>query len=216
MARLLPLVLAVFAVFALATVASSLDTVSTAPAIESETTPTGTSGDRRGGGGGPAEGTETRDGPTPTRTEWTATPADESRGRLPLWQVAVGLGLVLVGSAVALYGLTGGEDEERPEERPAPEPTAPAADTVTLGATVPASNDVFRVWRALREAVPQDSTGETPAAVAEAAVVEGYRAEPVVELTDTFCAVRYGEAEPTSERERRARELAAALSLEAA
>ena len=212
MERLVPLALAVLAVFALATVAASLGTVSTAPTIESDTTPTG--GSERGGGGGGSEPRGTDEGER--RTVTTVAPDDESdpETQVPLWQVAAGLALFLVGSAVALYGLTRGDDEAGDDSEPtAPEPTAPAAETVTLGSSVPASNDVYRAWSALCGAVPLDPAGQPPAAVAEAAVGAGYRAEPVAELTDAFCAIRYGDAEPTSERERRARALAADLSL---
>lgn len=212
MERLVPLALAVLAVFALATVAASLETVSTTPTIESGTTPTGGSESAAGGGGSGPQRTETGE----RRTVTTVAPDDESGSEtaVPLWQVAAGLTLFLGGSVLALYGLTRGDDEEGDNsEPPVPEPTAPAAETVTLGRSVPASNDVYRAWSALCGAVPLDPAGQPPAAVAEAAVAAGYRAEPVAELTDAFCAIRYGDAEPTAERERRARELAADLSL---
>ena len=212
MERVVPLALAVLAVFALATVAASLESVSTAPTVESETTPTGAAGNASAGGsGGGPPGTEGGDRATPTELATAA--GGESGTSVPLWQVAAGLAVFLFGSVVALYGLTRGEAGGSGEPPPDPEPTAPAADRVTLGASVPATNDVYRAWTALGRAVPLDPTGRTPAEVAEAAVAAGYEGEPVAALTDTFCAVRYGDAAATSERERRARELAGALSL---
>lgn len=210
MERLLPLVLAVLAVFALATVASSLETVSTEPTIESDTTPTAA---KNGSGGGGGNGTGTEIGDSRTPTELTATPASTATTGPPLWQVVVGLALFLVGSVAVLYGLTRGEDDGGDDAPPDPRPTAPAADRVTLGEPVPATNDIYRTWAALCRAVPVDPAGQTPAQVAEAAVAAGYEADAVAELTDAFCAVRYGGAAPTTERERRAGALARQLSL---
>jgi hypothetical protein len=211
--RVVPLALAVLAVFALATVAASLESVSTEPTIESETTPTGGADNASAGGSGASPpGTESGDRTTPA--DVAAEGGDESDTEVPLWQVAAGLAVFLVGSAVALYGLTRGEERDGgTDETPAPEPTAPAADSARLGADLPATNDVYRAWTALCRAVPLDPAGQTPAEVAEAAVAAGHEGESVAALTETFCAVRYGDAEPTGERERRARELAAGLSL---
>ena len=44
----------------------------------------------------------------------------------------------------------------------------------------------------------------TPAEFATAAVAAGVAEEPVAELTEVFEQVRYGGADPTDERERRA------------
>ena len=69
----------------------------------------------------------------------------------------------------------------------------------------PASdNGVYRAWMAL--AAGLEGTQRTPAAVAEEAVARGLPEEAVAELTDLFREVRYGDAEPTEERERRAKE----------
>jgi len=211
-ARLVPLALAVLAVVALATVASSLESVSTEPDIGTEE-PTLEPKNSSGGGGG-GNGTGTQVGTTRTPTELTATPQSDGASGPPLWQVAAGLGLFLLGAVAVLYGLTRGDDADgSDEEPPAPEPTAPAAERATLGGDLPATNDVYRAWAALCRSAPLDPAGQTPAAVAEAAVAAGYGAEGVTELTDAFCAVRYGNAAPTAERERRARVLAADLSL---
>jgi len=211
-ARLAPLALAVLAVVALATVASSLESVSTEPSIGTEEPtlePKNSSGG--GGGGGGANGTEA--GTEGAPTELTATPAGSNGTGPPLWQVVAGLGLFLLGSVAVLYGLTRGEDADVDERSPAPAPTAPAADRATLGASVPATNDVYRAWAALCRSVPLDPAGQTPAEVAAAAVAAGHEAEAVTALTDAFCAVRYGDAAPTADRERRARALATELGL---
>ena len=73
---------------------------------------------------------------------------------------------------------------------------------------------MYRAWRALCTTVPLDPSGQTPADVADAAVAAGHAPDAVGELTDTFCAIRYGDAAPTSEREARARALATELSLD--
>jgi hypothetical protein len=213
--RLGKLAIAALAVVALATVAASLDTVSTQPTITSDSpNETPTPPDREPGGGGGQGGDPDGETERQTATESTATPATESERQLPLWQVLGGLGLFLVGCAVALYALTDGVDGEGRAEKqpPVTESVEPPADSVTLGTDLPASNDVYRAWNALCADVPIDPAGQTPAAVAEAAVEAGYPPGPVAELTGTFCEVRYGDAEPTDDRERRARELAATLS----
>lgn len=212
MERLVPLALAVLAVLALATVASSLDTVSTEPSVGTEE-PTLEPKNESGGGGGGGGGGGTETGTRQPPTDNAATAVSESSTGPPLWQVVAGLGLFLLGSVAVLYGLTRGEDDDASDAPPDPHPTAPAADSVTLGASVPATNDVYRAWTALCRAIPVDPAGQTPAEVAEAAVAAGYEADAVAELTDAFCAIRYGEAAPTNERERRAGELARRLSL---
>lgn len=215
MQRLGKLAIAALAVVALATVAASLDAVSTQPTITSESpNETPTPPDREPGGGGGQGGDRDSEAERQTATGSTATPATGSDRKLPLWQVLGGLGLFLVGSVVALYGLTDGVDGEETDEEqpPVPERVEPPADSVTLGADLSVSNDVYRAWNALCADVPIDPAGETPAAIAQAAIEAGYPPGPVAELTGTFCEVRYGDAEPTDDRERRARELAATLS----
>lgn len=213
MRRVALLAVAALAVVAVTTVATSVDNVSTEPTVDSASTPAGTA-DLGGGGGGSGAAPEvTRD----VADDIDASTAADSgaANSLPLWQVAAGLGLVLLGSVLALYGLTRGSETEASEtDESAPEPTAPAASHVRLSGDVPATNDVYRAWNALCRALPAQPAGETPAAVADAAVATGYDAAAVAELTDLFCAVRYGDARPTTERAARARELAAALSLE--
>lgn len=215
MNRLGTLALAVLAVLALATVSASLDSVSTDLDIQSGPSdgaapPSGSGGPDRSGG----QAADSDDSEVVTATEPADTRTAEAERQVPLWQVVVGLCLFVIGSAVALYGLTRGTDEGEEATNAGQHPmAAPAPDSVRLGRDLPPSNDVYRAWIALRDAVPVDHAGRTPAEVARAAVEAGYPAGPVTDLTETFCRVRYGECDPTVDRQRRARELAAALSL---
>lgn len=214
--RLSTLALVILAVFALATIAASLPNVSTDPsldpsggAVSQDESGTASSG---GGGGQPGDGDE---GGRSTSDSGTSSAAAERQ--VPLWQVAGGLGLFALASLLALYALTRGADAEgEAADRSSPtEPAVPDADSVTLVTDPPASNDVYRAWNALCRAVSADPGGETPAAVARAAIDAGYDPVRVRELTGTFCRVRYGDWEPTGDHEQTARELAASLSLDA-
>lgn len=215
MRRLGTVALVVLAVVALTTVSTSLETVSVEPTIESDGGETGTPIERAPAGPGGGGGTETATDSRETAADVTTVTQSPGKQQLPLWQVVGGLGLFVLGSLLALYGLTRGTDVEDPgTEEVSGESTHPPPDQVTLGADVPATNDVYRVWNALSAEVPLEPAGETPAAVAEAAIAAGYRPEPVIELTDLFCAIRYGEKPPTPDRQQRARALATTLSLE--
>ncbi|MDT3437176.1 DUF4129 domain-containing protein [Haloarcula sp. 1CSR25-25] len=78
-----------------------------------------------------------------------------------------------------------------------------AADHLAVDA--PSENAVYRAWREMTEVLdvpnPESSTPGEFAAVAEQA---GMEPDDVATLTDLFEAVRYGDSEPTDERERRA------------
>lgn len=80
-----------------------------------------------------------------------------------------------------------------PSDEPRPPPGAPADE-----------NEVYRAWASFQAGVGGD--GEAPDAVAARAVAAGLPESAVTDLTRTFQAVRYGGAEVTPERERRARE----------
>lgn len=78
------------------------------------------------------------------------------------------------------------------------------------GADVPPTNDVYRAWLALGEAVgdggrEEIDAGASPRERARRAIDAGFPAEPVRSLTRCFEAVRYGPAGATNEREREAR-----------
>ena len=216
MRRLGTLVVVALAVFALATLATSLNTVSVQPSVNSgpgETKPgENKPADRVGDGG---NNSNTTDSQHETRTDSASTPTSDTATQLPLWQVVGGLGLVILGSIAALYGLTSGSDSEQATDHETlpTDPAGPVPECVTLSSDVSASNDVYRTWNALCATLPLDPEGKTPAEVADAAVTAGYGSESVAELTHLFCTVRYGDAGPTSDRERRARELAQTLSL---
>lgn len=217
MQRLGRLALVVLAVFALATVAASLDTVSTEPTLQPGS-PDGvqSSSGSQAGSGGSGETADDSEGERKTPTDSTETPAPAAENQLPLWQALGGLSLFVLASVAALYGLTRGAEQEQQEQtagESGPNSPGPAPDSVRLGSDVPPSNEVYRAWNALCEAVPIDPEGRTPAAVERAAVEAGHPPELVTELAETFCRIRYGECEPTGDRQQRAREIAAALSL---
>jgi len=89
--------------------------------------------------------------------------------------------------------------------------TEPDSDTGTAEPTAPTSppdapasdNDVYRAWATFRSEL--DGDRESPATVADRARRAGLPEEAVAELTRTFQDVRYGGADPTPEREQRAR-----------
>ncbi|MDQ2073343.1 DUF4129 domain-containing protein [Haloarcula sp. H-GB4] len=225
MARFGSLALAVLAVVALAMVAASLNTVSTAPTVTTgESTVDSTPPPQGPGGGGPGTPAGTQSATRVPETETETAAASKASDGPPRWQVVAGLALVVLGGLVVLYELTRGEasDPESGDEDPPPTPTAPAADSVLLTGDVPPENDVYRAWSALRNRVESvdEASGQpaqepvTPADVREGAIESGLPQQPVTALTELFCAVRYGDAAATPERERRARAVATTLSLD--
>ena len=226
MARFGSLALAVLAVVALAMVAASLNTVSTAPTVTTrESTVDSTPPPQGPGGGGPGTPSGTQSATRVPETETETAAASKASDGPPRWQVVAGLTLVVLGGLVVLYELTRGEasDPESDDEDPPPTPTGPVADSVSLTGDVPPENDVYRAWSALRNRVESadEAPGQpaqepvTPADVREGAIESGLPQQPVTALTELFCAVRYGDAAATPERERRARTVAATLSLDA-
>jgi hypothetical protein len=225
-ARFGSLALAILAVVALAMVAASLDTVSTAPTVTTEEPTVDSTPPPQGpGGGGPGTPEGTQSATRIPETEAETVAASNASDGPPRWQVAAGLALVVLGGLVVLYELTRGEmtDPDADDEDPPPTPTAPAPDSVSLTSDVPPKNDVYRAWTALRhrvESVDEASglPGEgpvTPADVRDGAIESGLPQQPVTALTELFCAVRYGDAAATPERERRARAVATTLSIDA-
>lgn len=78
-----------------------------------------------------------------------------------------------------------------------------AADRIEADADV--DNEVYRAWREMTELLDVDRPeSSTPAEFADAAVEAGVAADDVRELTAVFEEVRYGGAEVTDDRERRA------------
>lgn len=129
--------------------------------------------------------------------------------------VLVALAVVLAGLTalvVARRGADGGPSipsaPARGDSDPPDPPAAPVGPAAADDAR--ASNGVYEAWRELADAVDASATA-TPAEVARAAREAGYDERRVAELTALFRAVRYGDASPTAERERRARAAVAAV-----
>ena len=119
----------------------------------------------------------------------------------------LGVGLLLVGVVAVIFYLTGHDDQAasvQDSESEAPEQERhQAATTVT---NLPSSNDVYRAWRTMVEFVDANvAADETPTELARKATTAGLPEQPVGELTELFCAIRYGRTRPTTDREERAR-----------
>ena len=144
-----------------------------------------------GGGGGGRSGTSQ---PTP-----------------PALILLVVLGLVLLGTVVARFRTrTTGEEGE------AEEPSDGTAEAAAVGRAAgraadrledetDTANEVYRTWREMTRLLDvDDPRTSTPGEFAAAAVDAGLGREDVTELTRLFEDVRYGEAQPSGEHERRA------------
>jgi len=123
----------------------------------------------------------------------------------------------LVVAGLALAGLRRRRDAtDRPPEPAVSVDTEGSGDDATgVGPTVPdapADNEVYRAWRAMVTEldVPYGET-TTPREFAREAIAAGADSEPIERLTDLFDRVRYGDAAPTAERERAARDALAAI-----
>jgi hypothetical protein len=132
----------------------------------------------------------------------------------PLFLLAV---TALVVAGLALVGLRRrrGESDEPPTPDVTADPAAGEDGAAGSSALVPdaaTDNEVYRAWRTMVTEldVPYSET-TTPREFAREAARTGGAAEPVERLTDLFDRVRYGAAEPTEEREERARDALAAL-----
>ncbi|WP_424016816.1 DUF4129 domain-containing protein [Halorientalis pallida] len=132
----------------------------------------------------------------------------------PLLLLAV-TALVVAGLALAGLRRRRGDADERPE----PDVRVDhddgddgATDSAPLVPDAAADNEVYRAWRTMVTEldVPYGET-TTPREFAREAARAGAATEPVERLTDLFDRVRYGTAEPTEEREDRARDALAAL-----
>jgi hypothetical protein len=101
---------------------------------------------------------------------------------------------------------------ERDAAAPTPEVTGGTADHA--GPTEPddvpaAENEVYRAWATFTAGLDVDS--ESPATVAERAKRAGLPDAAVADLVTNFRAVRYGGADATADRERRAHEALARI-----
>lgn len=152
----------------------------------------------------------------------TETPTNGSSGPIssPGVNVTTLLLYGVVGAALALavglvfrssgsVELTGDEQEtaaptDEPED---PEAVAAAAgraaDYIERGPDL--SNAVYRAWSEMTDALDvREAETSTPGEFAAAAVAAGMDRDDVGELTRLFEEVRYGDAEPSTEREQRA------------
>lgn len=134
---------------------------------------------------------------------------------LPAVLLLLGLAAALVGTIVAFVKTSPGDDatpdEAGPEESRQRDTEATAvgaaagraADRLEREARV--DNEVYRAWREMTALldVPDPDTS-TPGEFATAAVEAGMSRDEVSELTRLFEDVRYGDAEPSADRERRA------------
>lgn len=132
---------------------------------------------------------------------------------VPAWMlIPLVLGLVAVGAAVLVFGSNDVEEFETTEEDD-DEPDA-AVDDVAAAAGAAADridteadvdNEVFEAWREMTNHLdipnPESSTtGE----FAHAAIAAGMDRDDVLALKGLFDEVRYGQAEPSTDREERA------------
>lgn len=136
------------------------------------------------------------------------TPLD-SRLRLGALFLAMILGLLLLGlyanrihSETSPDETTVSLDDQHEQLR-----TAAGAAADELEADVSLENAVYRAWAEMTDALDIDRPEtSTPTEFADAALEAGLHPDDVSELTALFEEVRYGTAEPTAEREDRARD----------
>ena len=165
----------------------------------------GGAGNRTDGGTG-GGGDLNRSGTTEREPRQSAGPA--------LWQVVAGVSLLVVGGIIVLYGLTRGDGNTLDvlNTETAHPGTGQTGQNLPVG-DVPATNDVYRVWIALTDEIQPESDAVSPAALTTRAIEQGFDEAPVRAICREFCAIRYGEGEPTESREKRVRDLAAKLGL---
>ncbi|RXK50158.1 DUF4129 domain-containing protein [Halorientalis pallida] len=123
--------------------------------------------------------------------------------------------LVVAGLALAGLRRYGSESDEPAEPEVRVDPETGDDGGTDAGPLVPDAapdNEVYRAWRAMvRELDVPCGEATTPREFAREAIRAGAATEPVERLTDLFDRVRYGAAEPTEDREERARDALAAL-----
>jgi hypothetical protein len=139
-----------------------------------------------------------------------------SNGQIPAPTAIFGLLLLAaVVGAVALLFLSTGDDEAVPDRgeavddpddvdvREVGRAAGAAADRIEADADV--ENEVFRAWREMTTHLDlPNPRSSTPGEFADAAVDAGMDRGDVRELTRLFEEVRYGDVDPTDDRERRA------------
>jgi hypothetical protein len=122
--------------------------------------------------------------------------------------------VVAILGAVVLLFVSTGDDESPPDapetpsedhERRAAVGAAAGAAADRIEAEADVDNEIYRAWVEMtRHLDVSNPKASTPAEFAAAAVDAGMERDGVDELTALFEQVRYGDATPTAERERRA------------
>jgi len=126
----------------------------------------------------------------------------------------VGLAMVVLAAAVYRYSgtdidVTTEETTSETDEQAAMEAVGRAAGRAAdrLEADSDLENAIYRAWREMADALDvTHPRTTTPEEFAEVAIDAGMSDEDVRELTRVFEEVRYGDRQPTPERERRAQE----------
>lgn len=137
----------------------------------------------------------------------------DSSPSLPSLLLVALIAVGLIGTVGLLYALDGSQGlREQVEDTDSDDTTdrtelgraaGRAADQLAMASS--SENAVYRAWGEMTAELPVGSPeSSTPAEFATAAVEAGMSRENVDELTALFREVRYGDAEPTETRERRA------------
>ena len=208
--RVAPVLVAAFAVLILGVAAGSLD-ATTQDAFEGGSAPL-SDGGGSGGGVGNSDGASSSD-QTVDHALFSDLNVRSDPGGQPSRSdgvsaiVSLGVGLLLVGIAIVAFFLTGDDDQATSNPNPESESSESVRcrPTTSVG-NVPPSNDVYRAWRTMVGFLrPSATAGETPTELARTAMDAGLPAEPVDELTELFCAIRYGRTPPSNDKGEHAR-----------
>lgn len=136
---------------------------------------------------------------------------DVTSTNLPSFMLVIVFGLALAGAVVATMRTPSGSSRET-----ATAETPESADTAAVGRAAGRAadrienadgleNEVYRAWREMTTLLDEaDPDAATPGEFASAAVDAGMDRDDVAELTRLFEDVRYGDAEPSADREQRA------------
>ena len=120
------------------------------------------------------------------------------------------LGVIVLGAIVAAGVAFVSKRREASRTGTSSESIGSSSGRARLPRTVPtdepAENGIYRAWRAMAARIDgAERRSATPGEIAVRAVDEGLCRSDVAELTHLFEYVRYGDAEPSDEREQRAR-----------
>lgn len=136
---------------------------------------------------------------------------DPTQPSPPTLLVLLVLGLTVIGGLVALSRRKTGDTDESIQESTGGGENAAAIGRAAgraadrLEGEVDVDNEVYKTWREMVELTDVDNPEtSTPGEFAAAAVEEGLGRDDVTELTRLFEDVRYGNAQPSDERERQA------------